>query len=112
MFESHKLIDDDRDDRPTSVRQAAEALFTHKTASPQAMTSEGQSIRKPRILPAALPKPIHREPVLETSSDQRPLVMSGSQVNRIKTWITYGMSMSQVAQIYGVTVGDIKRMLK
>ena len=112
MFDPHKLLDPDREDRFRSVRYAAEALFTHKTGSPQVIASEGQSVRKPRILAAVLPKPVHHEPVPETAPDQRPLVMSGREVNCIKTWIRYGMSIYQVAQTYGITVSDIKRTLK
>ena len=34
-----------------------------------------------------------------------------SQVARIKTWLEYGMTIPQVARLYGVTVSVIERLL-
>ena len=31
---------------------------------------------------------------------------------RIRVWVKYGMTAAQVAQVYGVAVADIKRILR
>jgi len=35
-----------------------------------------------------------------------------SQFARIRTWVKYGMTVFQVAQVYGVTVEEIERILR
>jgi len=35
-----------------------------------------------------------------------------SQFARIRTWVKYGMTVSQVAQVYKVTVEEIERILR
>ena len=35
-----------------------------------------------------------------------------SQLARIRTWVKYGMTVSQVAQLYQVTVEEIERILR
>jgi len=35
-----------------------------------------------------------------------------SQFARIRTWVKYGMTASQVAQVYKVTVEEIERILR
>jgi len=35
-----------------------------------------------------------------------------SQFERIRTWVKYGMTVSQVAQVYTVTVEEIERILR
>jgi hypothetical protein len=34
-----------------------------------------------------------------------------SQVARIRTWVKYGMKVAEVAQVCGVSVGEIERLL-
>jgi hypothetical protein len=43
-----------------------------------------------------------------TSADQP---IPASHVARIKTWLEYGMTIPQVARVYGVTVSVIERLL-
>ena len=38
--------------------------------------------------------------------------IAASQLSRIRTWLKYGMTIPQVAEVYGVTVGDIERILR
>jgi hypothetical protein len=112
----HTSRGDDRE-RITSARQAAEALFTPKRqlvepSDSNAPPSGEQFPRKPRLLtilssPQAGNKdvaaPINPEP-------QTTREIPRSQFVRIRTWIKYGMTTSQVAKIYGVTVGEIERI--
>jgi transposase-like protein len=35
-----------------------------------------------------------------------------SVVARIRTWVNYGLTISQVAEVYGVAVGVIERILR
>jgi hypothetical protein len=35
-----------------------------------------------------------------------------SQFDRIRTWVKYGMTAPQVAQVYGVAVEDIERIFR
>jgi hypothetical protein len=102
------------------ARQAAEALFAPKQrvtepAEPLPGAVTDQTTRKPRILSAVQAKPVPVEPV---SSSRK--VMSPSKHDkipvahfaRIRTWLKYGMEISQVAQLYGVPVRDIESILK
>jgi hypothetical protein len=34
-----------------------------------------------------------------------------SQHARIRTWVEYGMTASEVAEVYGTAVGEIERIL-
>ena len=108
---------DDRE-RITRARQAAEALFRPKRAVepsvPASLTPADQSARKPRvlgILPAAqirheeLKTPVSREP---QTTPEVPV----SQFSRIRALVKYGMPVTQVAEIYRVAGGAIKRILR
>ncbi len=35
-----------------------------------------------------------------------------SQFARIRTWMNYGMTVAQVADLYGAAVGEIERILR
>jgi len=103
--------------RSNRARGAAEALFARKEVlqgrpSDELAARPEQLVRKPRVLPAliraggALDRIVQRgrgEPMTCTI----PL----SHVARIKTWLDYGMTVPQVAQVYGVAVGVIQRLL-
>ena len=41
-----------------------------------------------------------------------PEIIPASKFARIRTWVKYGMAVSQVAQVYGVTVEEIQRILR
>jgi len=102
------------------ARQAAEALFAPKPriiepAAPTAVPPADQTARKPRILSAVQVRPIPAEPtrvpaipVPPKSSQKIP----PSHFARIRTWLKYGMTMTQVAEVYRVTIGDIERILQ
>jgi hypothetical protein len=102
------------------ARQAAEALFAPKRRVteptdplPGAITD--QSTRKPRILSAVPAKPVAVEPVstpLKIVSQNRSKKIPAAHFARIRTWLKYGMNISQIAQLYGVSIGEIESILK
>jgi hypothetical protein len=109
---------DDRE-RITRARQAAEALFTAKppVSEPSVPDSApgNQSARKPRVLRIVSPAAPVRHEQLETPvsrEPQTPRQISRSQFARIRTLVKYGMTGSQVAEVYGVPVDEIARVLR
>jgi hypothetical protein len=101
--------DHDRE-RITNARRAAEELFRPK---PQALSPGEQAPRKPRILPVSPAVPI-RAAAVETPVIRKPPApeIPASRFARIRTWVTYGMTASDVAQVYGVGVEEIERILR
>jgi hypothetical protein len=103
--------------RITNARRAAEELFKPKAQAPRetapnALSPGEQSPREPRILAISPAAPI---PAVETAvSPNQPTMpeIPVSQFARIRTWVKYGMKLSQVAQIYEVTVEEIERILR
>ena len=108
---------DDRE-RALRARQAAEALFASKppVAVPQTATATtaGEISRQPRVLPVI--RPIARRddrskaPIavdLETMS-----AIPKSDFARIRTWLKYGMTVRQVADLYGVSADQLERALQ
>jgi hypothetical protein len=108
---------DDRE-RTTRARQAAEALFTPKRQLTEGSVSDSpsadQSARKPRVLGIAAVAPVRHEQVeARDSSDQQTTPeIPGSQFARIRALAKYGMTVPQVAEVYGVAVGEIARILR
>ena len=109
---------DDRE-RITSARQAAEALFTPKrrpvepSASDPAPSAE-RPARKPRVLAILSPAPVRNEEVA-APVDPEPRTtrqIPRSHHARIRTWVKYGMTIPQVAEVYGVAVGVVERILR
>ena len=114
----HDLRGDDRE-RITSARQAAEALFTPKrqpvepSVSDPAPSAE-QPARKPRVLAVLSPAPVRNEEVA-APVDPEPRTtrqIPRSHHARIRTWVKYGMTIPQVAEVYGVAVGVIEGILR
>jgi len=101
------------------ARQAAEALFTSKppVSGPSAPDSPpaDQSARKPRVL-AISPAAARCDPVEApiSSPQQRQVApeIPASEFARICTQVKYGMTVSQVAQVYGVAVDQVERVLR
>jgi hypothetical protein len=126
--EADEQVNRDRIDR---ARQAAEALFRptrgdDSDREPPAATGDGtgstepQTRRQPRIfsvpprLPPtaeaerpAEPKVVPRKPVRQRRGDSVP----SSQIGRVRALTTYGMTPAEVAELYGVTVDAIERIL-
>ena len=110
-----------RDDREriTRARQAAEALFTSKPPVSRPSVPDSpptdQAARKPRVLGIIAPPTPMRNDEITTSIAaelQTTLGIPQSQFARIRTLVKYGMTVSQVALLYGAAVADIKRILR
>ena len=109
---------DDRE-QITRARQAAEALFRSKQPvsgpSVPASAPADQSARKPRVLQTISPAvPVGHEE-RETPAAPEPQTMRKiprSQFVRIRTLVKYGMTVAQVAKVYGVDAGEIARILR
>jgi hypothetical protein len=114
------------------ARQNAEDLFKPKPQTPRAdvpmsapndaSSAEHQPRRQPRIFaippvvpmnttkaePAAEPKKIRRKAIDKRWTREIPL----SQFGRVRTLTSYGMTPAQVAELYGVAVGEIDRIIR
>jgi hypothetical protein len=108
---------DDRE-RITSARRAAEALFTPKrqpvepSASDPAPSAE-RPARKPRVLPILSPAPVRDKEVAAPVNPEPRTTreIPRSHHARIRTWVNYGMTVPQAAEVYRVAVGVIERIL-
>jgi hypothetical protein len=123
---------DDRSNREKGdrARQAAEELFkparreaaveSTTTTSNGATYSEQPPRRQPRIFaapprvpvtapvePAAEPKPTPRR----TVGRRRASTVPPAQNGRVRALVTYGMTPTEVAEHYGVPVGEIERII-
>ena len=114
--QSHARGDDH--ERITRARQTAEALFTSKppVSGPSVPDSPpaDQSARKPRVLRIISTMAPVRHEELETPVNPEPHTtpeIPASAFARIRTWVKYGMTVSQVAKVYGVVVAEIERIL-
>jgi ribosomal protein L18E len=102
------------------VRQAAEALFLPKRQdaelpTPAAALPADQTARKPRILSAVRARPTSAAPIETAVNHVQPKPREKIQplhLARIRTWLKYGMTVVQVAEVYGVTVADIEGALQ
>jgi hypothetical protein len=121
----HAASDSDRSNRNhkediNRARQAAEALFAPKQritepAAPVPVAATDQTTRKPRILSAVPEKPVPVEPVspsLKVVSPNKRAKIPVAHFARIRTWLEYGMNITQVAQLYGVPIREIESVFK
>ena len=100
-----------------SARQAAEALFTPKMEVPEQPVSDPSQPakpRKPRVLPILPPAPIRHETVNPpaTSEPEPRSDIPAKKAARLRTLVKYGMTVSQAAAMYGVSVETIARILQ
>jgi len=109
---------DDRE-RITRARQAAEALFTSKPPVSGPSVSDSppadQSARKPRVLRILSPAtPVRPEELEIPVGPELPptRAIARSQFARIRALAKYGMTVAQVAELYGATVDEIERILR
>jgi hypothetical protein len=100
-------------ERITRARQAAEALFTAKPPVSRPSVADtppiDQAARKPRVL-GIVPTAPAQEPV--RPEQRTPSAIPRSQFARIRALVKYGMTVAQVAGVYGVAVGDVERILR
>jgi hypothetical protein len=107
----------DERERIARARQAAEALFVSKPPVEEQPVSEnpqpGPAARKPRVLAIVPPTPAPQEmaPVPAGRVQRTTRAIPRSQHARIRTWVEYGMTASEVAEVYGTAVREIERIL-
>ncbi len=90
---------DDRE-RRAQARQAAEALFAQKPAVVEPLADAPTPLAQGEPIDAA------------ASRDLGPTEIPTTHLARIRTWVRYGMTMPQVAAVYGVEVDEIRRILR
>lgn len=100
----------------TRAREAAEALFTSKpSANPPSVREPAAERRKPRVLQIVSPAPGDRNEAPEAPplpSEPSAREIPRAEFARIRAWVKYGMTAAQVAQVYGVAITDIERILR
>jgi hypothetical protein len=102
----------------TTARQAAEALFAPKPVLDKSPVSEpGQpaEARKARVLPALAPASIRQAAVDAPAAPKQapaPDGITATKSARVRTLVKYGMTVSQVAQLYRVPVETIADILR
>jgi hypothetical protein len=119
-----------RNDRERSnrTRQNAEDLFKPKPQTTRAdvpnddSSAEYQPRRQPRIfaIPPAVPMSTAKvepaaEPKLDTrmaTAERETREIPVSQFGRVRALTSYGMTRAQVAELYGVTVDEIERIIR
>jgi hypothetical protein len=113
--QQHLVRGDDRE----RLTRAAEALFTPNDKSPsnqygKGVAPTGGSVRKPRVLPISPTAPVRDEEVKGPTSPTQQMTpkIAREQFARIRALKRYGMTARQVAELYGVAVGEIERILR
>jgi hypothetical protein len=87
-------------ERRAQARQAAEALFAPKPPAAE-----------PAVDPPSTPVPPELVGAATTREPLPRAVIPTAHVARIRTWVKYGMTIAQVAAIYGVDAGEIARLV-
>jgi hypothetical protein len=66
------------------------------------------------VLPVSSPAPVrNEEAAAPVNPEPRPTrQVPRSHRARIRTWVEYGLTVPQVAEVYGVAVGVIERILR
>lgn len=100
------------------ARQAAEALFAPKPPSLELAAlvsppSTDRWPRKPRFLrPSSGEAGLCRTEEAQGERDGSSQRIPASHLARIRTWLKYGITAHQAAEIYGVSVSDLEHMLR
>jgi hypothetical protein len=95
----------------TTARRAAEALFTPKQEH-HAPEPKNTAARKPRILAAMPPARLAPVNTVVSPVQETRRTIPKSQIDRIRTWLKYGMTIPQAAGVSGVSVSDLKDALR
>ena len=72
--------------------------------------SAAPATRKPRVL--RIISPAAPTPANPAAADPPALLVPATQVERIRTWLKYGMTVRRVAAHYGVEIDDIRRTIR
>jgi hypothetical protein len=100
----------DERERWAQARQAAEALFAPKRSVAEVPSLSGQEPRDPTTTP-----PPRQHELFEAVGAPEPPRQRGiprAHFARIRTWARYGMTIAQVAAVYGVEADEIARILR
>jgi len=100
----------DERERRAQARREAEALFGPKPAMIDSPVAS--SAKLARVLPAA-PAPKQRE-AIDAPGHPEPVLaktIPAADAARIRTWMRYGMTIAQVAAVYGVDASELARLL-
>ena len=113
--QQHHFRGDDRE-QIVRARSAAEALFMPKpeiTEQPLSESSPASGSRKPRVLPI-VPAPVRHQIADAPVSPEQPAApeIPVKKRARVRTLVKYGLSVSQVADLYRVPVETIERFLR
>jgi hypothetical protein len=104
----------DNRERITGARQAAEALFAPNPRGTEPSGSRPeraveQSARTAGVSETSRTGPVPPAAVkVPTGSSTIP----AAHLPRIRTWMRYGMTVPEVAQVYGVSIEEMKRVLR
>jgi hypothetical protein len=60
---------------------------------------------------AAMPEGTNAPPI-DTPPPSARSTIPASQVARMRVWMKYGMTVSQVAEVLGVSAGEVERVLR
>jgi hypothetical protein len=104
-------------ERITRARQAAEALFTAKppvSVPSVADAAADQSPRKPRVLQVTSlpPTPVTEVKASVSVEPASTPSISTAHFAHIRTWMRYGMTIAEVAAVYGLAVDELARILR
>jgi len=115
--QNQRQFHNDDHEQIISARQAAEALFAPKLdVSEQSVSDPAQPVntRKPRVLPVLPTASIRRETVNAPSTSEPATVpeIPAKKLAHIRTLLRYGLTVSQVAEVYGMSVQKIEELLQ
>jgi hypothetical protein len=106
-------------DRADKARQAAEALFAPrpKPTIPEAVAAPAEAGREKRSSNAlsAASGPMTSgatDSAAAVTAPQAKEPIPSAHVARMRTWLRYGMSLAEVAAVYGVPIAEIERLLE
>jgi len=105
---------DDRE-QVARARQAAEALFTSKSPNTKHAVPDtappGLAARKPRVLQITA-APAKRGEEVNAPVTSEPPPPRKVDFSRVRTWVKYGMTVGQVAEVYGADIDEIERITR
>lgn len=93
-------------ERREQARRAAEALFAPKP--PASEPPADPLVRPARVLPAAQAT---EQPGTITPETAKPGAIPADTLKRIRAWKRYGMTVPQIAEVCGVDIAEIERLL-
>ena len=114
--QQHQFRGDDRE-QIVRARSAAEALFAPKpqiTEQPVSETLQPPHSRRPRVLPILPPARLRQKTADAPAAAEQPAApeIPCNKRSRVRTLVKYGMSVSQVADLYRVPAATIERILR